>query len=55
LPPGRLDDIEHFFISYNRAEGRDFRPIGRHGPASADRLVEAGMRDLAKGSEAGAQ
>ena len=44
-----LDDIEHFFISYNRAEGRDFRPTGRKGPEAAAQLVEAGMRRFAEG------
>ena len=40
----RLDEIEHFFISYNRAEGREFRPVGRQGPEEAGRVVEAGMK-----------
>jgi len=39
-----IEEIEHFFISYNAARGRRFRPIGRKGPAPAKRLVEAQRR-----------
>jgi len=38
-----LDEIEHFFVSYNQAEGRQFKPMGRHGTEAANRLVEEGM------------
>jgi inorganic pyrophosphatase len=48
LPASRLDEIEHFFVSYNRAEGREFRPTGREGPEVAEELVEAGMRSFRK-------
>jgi inorganic pyrophosphatase len=44
LGKGRVDEIEHFFISYNHIEGRQFKPIGRHGPARAQRLLEEGIR-----------
>jgi inorganic pyrophosphatase len=50
LPAGRLDEIEHFFISYNRAEGRQFRPLGRQGPEEAERLVEEAMRRFEEGA-----
>ena len=43
LPGGLLDQVEHFFVSYNRAEGRAFVPIARRGPAAAEKLVDAGM------------
>ena len=36
----RLAEIENFFISYNKMEGRKFKPIGRRGPGHALRLVE---------------
>jgi inorganic pyrophosphatase len=39
-----LDQIEHFFISYNRYEGRAFRIMARDGPGAADRLVAEGIR-----------
>jgi inorganic pyrophosphatase len=45
----RLDEIEHFFVAYNRAEGREFKPLGRHGPARARRLLEEGVRRRGEG------
>jgi inorganic pyrophosphatase len=35
-----LGQIEHFFVSYNMAKGKQFVPIGRVGPIAARRLVE---------------
>ena len=35
-----LDAIEHFFVSYNEAEGRKFKPIARRGTSAAEKLVE---------------
>src|SRR5437868_11305762 len=40
LEPKLVDEIEHFFISYNQARGKEFKPIGRKGPASATRLID---------------
>ena len=37
-----LDEIEHFFVSYNEARGKRFEPTGRKGPRAARRLVERG-------------
>ncbi|HEY2712706.1 MAG TPA: inorganic diphosphatase [Chthoniobacterales bacterium] len=34
-----LDQIEHFFVSYNAAKGKKFTPLGRFGPARARALV----------------
>lgn len=42
LPDALLDEIEHFFVSYNRARDKEFRPIGRRGPTIARRLVAEG-------------
>jgi inorganic pyrophosphatase len=39
-----LEEIEHFFISYNAIKGRKFTPTGRFGPARALRLVKTGMK-----------
>jgi hypothetical protein len=39
-----LDEIEHFFASYNRMEGREFKPVGRQGPGPALNLVREGIR-----------
>lgn len=41
LSQHRLDELEHFFISYNKAEGRKFRVIGQRGPKPAHELIEA--------------
>lgn len=39
-----LDEIEHFFVSYNEIKGKTFVPLGRFGPVKAARLVEEGAR-----------
>lgn len=39
LDKQRLEEIEHFFISYNEMEGRRFEPAGREGPDKAQALV----------------
>lgn len=38
----RLDEIEHFFISYNDAKGKKFHPLGRFGRERARALIEGG-------------
>jgi inorganic pyrophosphatase len=35
-----IHEIERFFIAYNAARGKKFKPIGRGGPDRAKRLVE---------------
>jgi inorganic pyrophosphatase len=44
LNPKLLEEIEHFFISYNAVKGKKFKPLGRHGPARARRLVARSKR-----------
>jgi inorganic pyrophosphatase len=44
IEPKIIDEIEHFFVSYNAARGRKFKPIRRKGPAAATRLIEAQRR-----------
>jgi inorganic pyrophosphatase len=34
-----LEELEQFFVSYNRVRGKEFRPLGRIGPAEAERLL----------------
>jgi inorganic pyrophosphatase len=41
LEPKLVDEIEHFFVSYNAAREKEFKPIARKGPMVAKRLVEA--------------
>jgi inorganic pyrophosphatase len=38
-----IDEIEHFFISYNTIKGKQFEPLGRFGPVRAKKLVEEGI------------
>ena len=35
-----LGEIEHFFVAYNDARGKKFKPIGRRGSAVAKRLIK---------------
>ena len=44
VPPRLLREIEHFFVSYNKAEGREFVPLRRGGPGVAEKLIEDGIR-----------
>ncbi len=39
-----LDEIEHFFVSYNEVKGKKFKPLGRLGPAHAKKLVARSKR-----------
>jgi inorganic pyrophosphatase len=43
-----LEEIEHFFISYNDIKGKEFKPLGRFGPKHALTLVEEGMKTFVK-------
>jgi inorganic pyrophosphatase len=38
-----LDEIEHFFIAYNEAQGRVFEPTGRFGPHEAEECLDAAI------------
>jgi len=40
VDPILLDEIEHFFVSYNEARGKKFTPLGRFGPQRARKLVK---------------
>jgi inorganic pyrophosphatase len=44
LSPDLLEEIEHFFVSYNQIKGKEFKPLGRFGPIKAARLIEEGAR-----------
>ncbi|MDT5157428.1 MAG: inorganic pyrophosphatase [Acidobacteriota bacterium] len=48
LGPDLLEEIEHFFISYNQIKGKEFKPLGRFGPARALKLVEEGIKQYGK-------
>jgi len=44
LDENLLQQIEHFFISYNAIKGKQFKPLGRFGPIRARHLIEEGMK-----------
>jgi len=44
LPHSVVEQIEHFFVSYNEQEGKVFEPTGRFGPRKAKKLVQKAMR-----------
>ena len=39
LDPVLLDEIEHFFVSYNEVKGKKFKPLRRLGSTHARKLV----------------
>lgn len=43
LPEGLLDQIEYFFTSYNKIEGKKFKPLGRFDTEHANRLLKNAM------------
>jgi inorganic pyrophosphatase len=44
LNPTLVDEIEHFFVSYNDAKGKEFKPLGRFGARKAKNIVEDGIK-----------
>ena len=48
-----LDEIEHFFVSYNEIKEKEFKPLGRFGPERALALVGEGMRRFRKSKKKG--
>jgi inorganic pyrophosphatase len=38
-----VDEIEHFFVSYNEAKGKKFKPLGRFAAIKAEKIVEDGI------------
>jgi inorganic pyrophosphatase len=39
-----VEEIEHFFASYNAIWGKQFKPLARHGASRATDLVREGMK-----------
>ena len=37
-------EVEYFFASYNRLDGKDFKVIGKSGPKKAIDIVKAGEK-----------
>ncbi|HEX7967054.1 MAG TPA: inorganic diphosphatase [Stellaceae bacterium] len=48
LRPKLVDEIEAFFVNYNRAKGKKFKPRKRGGPKEAAKLVKRGMAAFEK-------
>jgi inorganic pyrophosphatase len=44
IAPQLLAEIEHFFVSYNQARGKEFKPLGRHGAKRATKLMQRAQR-----------
>ncbi len=44
LSPALMDEIQHFFVSYNQVKGKEFKVLGQAGPERARELVESGAR-----------
>jgi len=51
LSSARVAEIEHFFVSYNQAHGRHFRPTGHAGPDEAERVLAAAEQRYEKSAE----
>lgn len=49
-----IEEIEHFFVSYNQVKGRTFEPTGRSGPERACELIDAGITRASGGRKNGA-
>jgi len=45
-----LDQVEEFFVSYNKSRGKQFKVMGRHGPKRAAQLVAIGI-DVFQGNK----
>jgi inorganic pyrophosphatase len=50
LREGLLDEVEHFFVSYNELADKTFEPLRRAGPRRATALVRAAMKRFASGA-----
>ena len=48
-----LDQVEEFFVSYNKSRNKEFKVIGRHGPKRAANLVQRGIEAFEKTRKSG--
>lgn len=48
LPKVMQEHIEAYFIEYNRLSGKEFKPLGWHGPGRAKGLVDDGIKKAKK-------
>jgi inorganic pyrophosphatase len=52
LPHAVVEQIEHFFVTYNQEAGKRFEPTGRRGPRRAKTLVEKAVRKAGRAKPA---
>lgn len=43
-----LNEIEYFFITYNRIKGKEFKPVGHYGSRHAIKIVREGVKNFKK-------
>jgi inorganic pyrophosphatase len=48
LPEVWVTEIEHFFVSYNQAQGREYKPIKNGGPKEAEAALATAKRRYAR-------
>jgi inorganic pyrophosphatase len=51
LPDAWLKEIEHFFVSYNQTEGRQYKPLKRGGPNEAEAALTAAKQRYMRGQK----
>jgi inorganic pyrophosphatase len=44
VPRQKVREIEHFFLSYNEAQGRQLKISGRGGSKSAERILASALQ-----------
>lgn len=44
--PRLIEEIQHFFVSYNQIRGKKFKPLGVYGPKRAMKLLEQSMQEF---------
>ncbi len=48
-----IEEIEHFFVSYNQFKGKVFKAVGRSTPQRAAQLIQDGIKMAKKEPKAG--
>ena len=55
LRPHLVDEINEFFILYNRLRGRKFKPLALTGPDKSRELIKSGMAAFKKQNHQGTE
>jgi inorganic pyrophosphatase len=48
ISPSILDQLEQFFVSYNKLHGKKFKVTGRGGPNRALKIIKDGIKAFDK-------